>query len=219
MGTTERGQSISGAGVLRPLVRGAVIGLGAATVQVLVSQVVGLADGASRAEPISPPLGAAERRERLGMSPSRPLRWFLAAAFHFSYGIGWGALYTLACELPQVRRTPPWLSGGLLGGILYTAAFSRIGGGTLVGSERPPARRRWYELAIQRGFASALVRPRRWPTPSGGLGRRLSVRRVMRQMTKRAYDAVIVGAGQNGLAAAVTLAEAGRRCWCWKRRR
>jgi hypothetical protein len=153
MDATERGRSAADMGFLVTLMRGAVIGLGAAIVQVLVSQVVGFATGHRERTDIAPRL-VQRSAERLGKSPSRPLRWSLAAIFHFSYGIGWGVLYTLACESPRVRQTPPWLSGGLLGGIIYTVAFSHIGGGTLVGSERQPERRRWYELAIQ--WASAL---------------------------------------------------------------
>ena len=153
MGDTERGRSAGSTGLLLPPIRGAAIGCVAGVVQILVSQGVGLATGHRERTDIAPRL-VQRSAERLGTSLSRPSRWFLATAFHFSYGIGWGVVYTLACASPQVRRTPPWLSGGLLGGIIYTVAFSRIGAGTLLGSERHPERRGWNELAIQ--WASAL---------------------------------------------------------------
>ncbi len=153
MGDTERGQPTGGTAFLLTCMRGAAIGCVAAVVQVLVSQIVGLATGHRERTDVAPRL-VQRSAERLGTSPSRPLRWFLATVFHFGYGIGWGVLYTLACGSPRLRRTPPWLSGGLLGGVVYTLAFSRIGGGTLVGSERHPDRRGWYELVIH--WASAL---------------------------------------------------------------
>ena len=76
-------------------------------------------------------------------------RWLLAAGFHFGYAAGWGAAYALAQRARPVRQRPPWLTGGLLGVLIYIAAFSRIGGGTQVRSERPPERRDRREWVVQ----------------------------------------------------------------------
>ena len=34
-------------------------------------------------------------------------------------------------------------------------------------------------------------------------------------MAKDNYDAIVIGAGHNGLVTAGYLAQAGLRCWCW----
>ena len=92
--------------------------------------------------------------KQFGGSLSRPTRWLLATIFHFGYAAGWGAAYAVAHEASEMRRVPAWLSGGVLGALIYAAAFSRLGGGTMVGAERHPDRREGRELAIQ--WTSAL---------------------------------------------------------------
>jgi hypothetical protein len=140
-------------GVLFSAGRGVVLGIFAGVAQVMVAQAVGLATGRRERTDIAPRL-VQRTAERLGTSLSRPLRWLLATVFHFGYASGWGGLYALARASRRGRRVPAWLSGGLLGGAIYAVAFSRLGAGTQLGSERPPERREWRELLIQ--WASAL---------------------------------------------------------------
>jgi hypothetical protein len=136
------------AAVFLTLARGAAIGVVAGVVQVLAAQLVGLATGRRERTDVAPRL-VQRSAERLGHSLSRPVRWLLAAAFHFGYAAFWGALYTALRASRGERRLPWWLAGGALGGVIYTLAFSRIGGGTLIGSERHPDRREGREQAIQ----------------------------------------------------------------------
>jgi hypothetical protein len=112
--------------------------------------------------------------ERLGQSPGRPTRWSLATVFHFGYAIFWGVLYTLVRASRVGGQAPWWLTGTALGGTIYTLAFSRIGGGTLLGSERPPARREDRERLIQFtsafSFAFVVAYVEQRFAPSGGRG-------------------------------------------------
>ena len=140
------------------VVRGSALGFFAGIVQVLASQVVGLATRRRERTDVAPRL-VQRIAERLGHSPGRPARWSLATVFHFGYAVFWGVLYTLVRASRGGGRAPWWLAGTALGGIIYTLAFSRIGGGTLLGSERPPARREDRERVIQvaSAFSFALV--------------------------------------------------------------
>lgn len=72
---------------------------------------------------------------------AQPVRdWSLGTVFHVGYGMGWGVLMGVA----QQRLRLPWpLLGTLAGALIYTAAFSRIGAGTLTGTEKPPEERPW----------------------------------------------------------------------------
>ena len=146
--------SARGGPVLFAAGRGAALGVVAGVVQVVVAQLVGLATGRRERTDIAPRL-VQRAAERLGTSPSRPLRWLLATVFHFGYGAGWGGLFALARRSRRARRIPTGLAGCLLGVAIYGAAFSRAGAGTRLGSERHPERRRWYEFAIQ--WASSLA--------------------------------------------------------------
>ncbi len=77
--------------------------------------------------------------------PTPPV-FLSAAAFHFGYGAGWGALYAVARER---WRVPAVAAAGLQAAAIYTAAFSRVGLGVRLGSEPQPSRRRPGELAYQ----------------------------------------------------------------------
>jgi hypothetical protein len=69
----------------------------------------------------------------------------VATLFHIGYAFFWGAAYG---GVVRSHRVSPLLGGLALGGVLYTAAFSRIGIGTLVGSEPPPGKRRPRQTAL-----------------------------------------------------------------------
>src|SRR5689334_10815729 len=115
--------------------------------QVLVTQAEGHLLGARERADIGPRFVA-----RAAQHEGRPLppavKWLLAGVFHFEYAALWGALYALALELPGPQRVSPLLGAGALGAIIYTAAFSRIGGATRTGAERPPERRRGFETLL-----------------------------------------------------------------------
>ncbi len=70
-------------------------------------------------------------------------QWVLGTLFHFAYGAGWGSAYAVVTP----RRLPPPLGGAILGALIYMLAFSRVGAGTLTGSERPP-RARTFRLML-----------------------------------------------------------------------
>lgn len=165
MNDVGRGQPARDLPLVFMAARGTAIGIFAGIVQVLASQIVGLATGRRERTDVAPRL-VQRVAERLGHSPSRPERWSLALVFHFGYAIFWGIVYTLVRASGGGRRVPRWLTGTLLGGVIYTLAFSRIGGGTLVGSERHPAHREDRERVIQvtaaSSFAFAVAIAERW---------------------------------------------------------
>ena len=70
-------------------------------------------------------------------------------AFHFGYAAWWGAAYAGVSEALGARRVPPLLGGGLLGAVIYTLAFSRVGMGTATGAERHPDRRGPRDWLVQ----------------------------------------------------------------------
>jgi hypothetical protein len=144
----ERDQTAGNRSLVGNAVRGGAIGLFAGIVQVVASQFVGLAVRRRERTDVAPRL-VQRVAERLGRSPGKPERWSLATVFHFGYALFWGVLYTLVRASRGGSRAPWWLTGTALGGLIYTLAFSRIGGGTLLGSERPPDRREDRERVIQ----------------------------------------------------------------------
>lgn len=152
------GQPTHNIRVVDSVARGSALGIFAGIVQVLASQVVGLATRRRERTDVAPRL-VQRIAERLGHSPGWPVRWSLAFVFHFGYAAFWGVLYTLVRASRGGARPPWWAVGTVLGGIIYTLAFSRVGGGTLLGSERHPARREDRERVIQvtSAFSFALV--------------------------------------------------------------
>jgi hypothetical protein len=142
--------------------RGVAAGWVAGIPQVLVAQAEGLVVGARHGADIGPRfIKTAAQHE--GRPMSHPVRWMLAGVFHFEYAALWGALYALALEPLGPRRVPPLLGGGVLGAVIYTAAFSEVGGATQTGAERPPEQRRPHEglmhwsAALSFGLTNALV--------------------------------------------------------------
>lgn len=136
----------------RHVALGVATGLFAGIPQVLAAQVVGALVGKRDRADIGPRF-VQRVAARTGHSPSRPERWSLAALFHFGYAAGWGAAYATAVEVGGVRRGSPFLTGGLLGGLIYALAFSRLGAATRSHTERHPDRRSGADWAVQ--FTSA----------------------------------------------------------------
>jgi hypothetical protein len=62
----------------------------------------------------------------------------------------WGAVYALPVERLGPRRVPPLLSGTLLGGVIFAAAFSPLGAATRTGAERATEQRRLRETVVHR---------------------------------------------------------------------
>lgn len=134
--------------MVRRIIVGAAVGFFAGIPQVLVAQAVALLLGRREQADIAPRF-VQRTAERLGKSLLRPARWTLALAFHFGYALWWGAVHATAIEALRPRRLSPALSGGLLGAVIYTLAFSRIGAGTATGAERHPDRRGWRDWTVQ----------------------------------------------------------------------
>ena len=83
--------------------------------------------------------------EDLGERPSGPVRWALAAAFHFGYAACWGALYAV---VQAWRPSQPHVGGPLLGALIYALAFSPWGAATQTDTERPPHARTLRETML-----------------------------------------------------------------------
>jgi hypothetical protein len=127
--------------------RGVAAGWVAGIPQVVVTQMEGhLLGRRERADVGTRFIARAAQHEGRPLPP--PVQWLLGGVFHFEYAALWGALYALAIEPIGARRVPPLLGAGLLGAVIYTAAFSSIGGATRTGSERPPERRGPSELLL-----------------------------------------------------------------------
>lgn len=129
------------------ITRGVAAGWIAGIPQVVVTQVEGQLLGARERADIGPRF-IRRATEHAGRRLSGPEQWVLAGVFHFEYSACWGAFYALAVELLGWRRVPPPVGGALLGGVIYTAAFSPIGGASRTGAERSPERRSWKETLL-----------------------------------------------------------------------
>lgn len=126
--------------VILAVTRGVAAGWVAGIPQVLVTQVEGYLLNARERADIGPRF-VARAAEHEGRPLPTAVRWLLAGVFHFEYAAWWGALYALVVEPVGPQRVPRLLGGGLLGAVIYTAAFSPIGGATRTGAERPLTRR------------------------------------------------------------------------------
>ena len=134
--------------VVRRAALGIVAGLFAGIPQVLAAQVVGGLVGDRREADVGPRF--VQRVARLlRRSPSRPQRWSIAGLFHFVYAAWWGVAYGTIVGAAGTDRVPPPLAGGLLGAVIYGAAFSRLGAATLTGTERHPDRRNEQEWVVE----------------------------------------------------------------------
>ncbi|HLH24407.1 MAG TPA: hypothetical protein VK066_17940 [Chloroflexota bacterium] len=144
------------------ITRGVAAGWAAGIPQVVVTQIEGHLLGKRERADIGPRF-VARAAQHEGRPLPEPVQWLLAGVFHFEYAALWGALYALAVEPVGARRVPPWLGGSLLGAVIYTAAFSPVGGATRTGAERPLERRRPYEMllhcsaALSFGLTNALA--------------------------------------------------------------
>jgi hypothetical protein len=127
------------------ILRGAAAGLLAGIPQVAIVQVVEKPLGLPSDQADIGPRFVQRLAEHLGEPLSAGPKWGLAALFHFAYSVWWGALYGLADALV---RPPPAVAGPLLGGVIYAAAFSRLGAGTQTGTETHPDRRHWRADAL-----------------------------------------------------------------------
>jgi hypothetical protein len=145
--------------------RGVAAGWIAGVPQVLVTQAEGQFLGARERADIGPRF-IARAAQQAGHRLTRPQQWLLAGVFHFEYAAWWGALYALAIEPLGPHRIPPLLSGAALGGVIYTAAFSPVGGASRTGAERPPGRRAPHETVMHwsaaLSFAITLAFVYRW---------------------------------------------------------
>ncbi len=114
--------------------RGVTAGWLAGIPQVLAAQAVAHLLGIRERADIGPRF-MRRAAEHAGRPLSRPMHWVLGGVFHFEYAALWGALYALMVEPIGTRRVPPLLGATLLGGAIYTAAFSPLGAATRTGAE------------------------------------------------------------------------------------
>jgi hypothetical protein len=153
---TEIAEPKTIARLMLAVTRGVAAGWVAGIPQVLVTQVEAHLLGQRERADIGPRFVA-----RAAQHEGRPLpplmQWLLGGVFHFEYAALWGALYALVVEPVGPRRVPPLLGAGVLGAIIYTAAFSPIGGATRTGAERPLERRRPSEMLLHSSAAASFA--------------------------------------------------------------
>jgi hypothetical protein len=128
------------------LTRGVVAGLAAGVPQVGLTQVEALLLHTPRQRADIGPRFVQRLGARLGEPLSPPLHWLIAAAFHFGYAAGWGALYALATSW---RPAQPHVGGPLLGALIYAVAFSPWGAATQTGTEQATESRPLEDSIIQ----------------------------------------------------------------------
>lgn len=133
--------------------RGVAAGWIAGIPQVLVAQVLAHLLGIGERADIGPRF-IRRAAEHTGRPLSKPMHWVLGGVFHFEFAAGWGTLYALTVEPIGTHRVPPLLGGALLGGAIYTAAFSPLGAATRTGAERQTEQRSTGETALH--WSSAL---------------------------------------------------------------
>jgi hypothetical protein len=85
--------------------------------------------------------------------------WTLGTLFHLGYGAGWGALLGLA---RQLTGAGPLSLGGIGGALIYLAAFSSGGFGTLTATEPPPRARGWRKQASLVAVSSTFALSTAW---------------------------------------------------------
>lgn len=127
--------------------RGVTAGWIAGIPQVLVAQAVAHLLGIRERADIGPRF-VRRAAEHAGRPLSTPMHWLLGGVFHFEYAASWGALYALIVEPIGARRVPSLLGGALLGGAVYTAAFSPLGAATRTGTERETEQRSAGETIV-----------------------------------------------------------------------
>lgn len=145
--TAKMAEPTTIATVALTVTRGVTAGWIAGISQVLVAQVVGHLLGIRERADIGPRF-VRRAAEHVGRPLSPSMHWVLGGVFHLEYAAGWGIAYALAVEPIGARRVPPLLSSALLGGLIYTAAFSPLGAATRTGTERAPGRRSGGETVL-----------------------------------------------------------------------
>jgi hypothetical protein len=142
--------------MMASVARGVAAGLVAGIPQVLVVQLIEKLLGLPPDKADIGPRFVERSANHLGTSLPSPARWLLSALFHFAYSAWWGAVYGLAAG---VRRVPTLPAAALLGGVIWTAAFSPIGAGTQTGTERQPRHRNWrdHTLHVTAALSFSLV--------------------------------------------------------------
>lgn len=126
------------AGTLPMLARGAVSGIAAAGIQVLIGKFEEMLLLPSWENSDIAPRLVKQLGDDVGIDVSVAAKWALGTVFHFGYGAAWGAGYALACERRPVH---PLLGGALLSGLIYVITFPRWGGAVQTQTERPPEER------------------------------------------------------------------------------
>lgn len=129
------------------ITRGVTAGWLAGIPQVLVAQVVAHLLGIRPKADVGPRF-IRRAAEHTGRPLSRPMHWLISGVFHFEYAAWWGTLYAALVEPLGAQRVPPLLSGAVLGGVVYSAAFSPLGGATRTGAEPPPEQRSPAETVV-----------------------------------------------------------------------
>ena len=127
--------------------RGVSAGWIAGISQVLVAQAVGHLLGIRERADVGPRF-IRRATQHTGRELSPPMHWLVGGVFHFEYAALWGTVYALVVEPIGAQRVPPLLSGGVLGGVIYAAAFSPLGGATRTGAERQPEQRSIRETVL-----------------------------------------------------------------------
>jgi hypothetical protein len=151
--------------IMRQILRGVAAGVGASIIQVII----GRAEEKLLPLPDHEDANIAPRfvdrlAEKAGIETSSTHNWALGTLFHFGYAAFWGAGYALVV---QDRKVPPLLGGTLLGGLIYSLAFTRWGVAVQSKAERPPEKRTTrmsivaWSVALSYGVATGLLY--HWP--------------------------------------------------------
>ena len=121
------------------LIRGALAGLAASTVQVMVGKAEEILLPLRRDEDADiAPRMVGKVAENVGVGTTKATRWTLGTLFHFGYGMLWGMGYAAVVEkIEEKQPVHPLVGGTLLGSIIYGITFPNWGGAVKTRTERP----------------------------------------------------------------------------------